>query len=58
MECGILDRVGCVGRSEEIKAEENIQSSEEHNLKGIHVYSRAWSDRPRVILFSVCIFDM
>jgi hypothetical protein len=31
MEGGIVDRVGCVGRSEEIKEEENIQSAEEHN---------------------------
>jgi hypothetical protein len=31
MEGGIVDRVGCVGRSDEIKEEENIQSAEEHN---------------------------
>jgi hypothetical protein len=31
MEGGMVDREGCVGRSDEIKEEENIQSAEEHN---------------------------
>jgi hypothetical protein len=28
---GVVDRAGCVGRSEEIVEEENKQSAEEHN---------------------------
>jgi hypothetical protein len=30
-ECGVVDRAGCVGRSEEIVEEKNKQSAEEHN---------------------------
>ena len=31
IECGVVDRVDCVGRSEEIVEEKNKQSAEEHN---------------------------
>ena len=31
MDDGMVDRVGCEGRSDEVIAEENKQSAEEHN---------------------------